>query len=160
MRPNFRSLRSTPVDSPGPSPPGLHSPPPGATNLPLHRCWASDPDTAGAAMRYPRAPCADLPEIVRRRCQHQNQRQHMFCGGIDMATAGFGISRSSQRCRPAPWANSPNNTSPDCAVMDSSVAASLKGSTVRAIFRIGAPPANLPAGESFRRDHYTGNPYR
>ena len=23
-----------------------------------------------------------------------------------------------------------------------------------------APPVNLPVGESFRRDHYTGNPYR
>ena len=67
---------------------------------------------------------------------------------------GLGISRSSQRCRPAPWANSPNNTSPDYAVMDSSVAASWKGSTVRAIFCIG-PPVNLPVGESFRRDHYT-----
>ncbi|ACK78398.1 hypothetical protein AFE_1381 [Acidithiobacillus ferrooxidans ATCC 23270] len=33
--------------------------------------------------------------------------------------------------------NSPWSTNPDCAVMGSSVAASLKGSTVRAIFFIG-----------------------
>ena len=72
---------------------------------------------------------------------------------------GLGISRSSQRCRPPPWANSPNNTSPDCAIMDSSVAARLKG-TRFVPFSASAPPVNLPAGESFRREHYTGNPYR
>ena len=72
---------------------------------------------------------------------------------------GLGISRSSQRCRPPPWANSPNNTSPDCAIMDSSVAARLKGARF-VPFSASAPPVNLPAGGSFRREHYTGNPYR
>lgn len=52
---------------------------------------------AGQAIQMQQAPQCAIPvhhaQIFQRSAaagQHQNQRQHMFCGGIGMATAGFG----------------------------------------------------------------------